>query len=216
MALLKTYSIASDITSQDLTEALLHRELVDAGDIVSFTGLNRAGDVLEVHGTSYTESNVDATVLAHVKATFVHQEVSYAEMYFQGNSTDSVIAEANTPVKVAGTTTCDEKTDDFTHTSNKLTFKGEASKKFHVIATVSSTLGTGSGTKLVNFAIAKNDSVVAKTIAEDNESDTETTETALEGIIDLDNGDYVELYAENETDAEDILVVDLMFIIKQI
>ena len=69
MAVLKTYSIATDITGASLNVAKLHSELVVAGDIVNFDGISVNGDAFDVLGDSFTVANVDATVLAHVAGT---------------------------------------------------------------------------------------------------------------------------------------------------
>ena len=68
MAILKTYTISTDVTGAAVNSELLHSELVAAGDITNFTGININGDSLEVWGDSFiTEANVDTTVLAHVE-----------------------------------------------------------------------------------------------------------------------------------------------------
>jgi len=222
VSLLKTYSIVADITSGDLGETRLHRELEDAGDIVGFTGINRAGDAFEIHGTSYTEANVDATVLAHVKPAFAHQKKSYAEMYYQGNATDTVIVTINVPVKTAGATTAGEMSADFVHTEGRLQYIGERKKRFHVISCAASKRATGTGTKLGRFSIyhyddsASSGGCVVKTESSSKDLDSGLTETTSQGIIEMDKNDYVEHCTENRTDAEDLLTKTMTFIVNQI
>jgi len=67
MAILKTYTISTDVTGGAVNSGLLHSELLAAGDITNYTGINISGDSLEVCGDSFiTEANVDASVLNHI------------------------------------------------------------------------------------------------------------------------------------------------------
>lgn len=77
MALLKTYTISTDITAGAVNSNRLHKELSDAGDITNFTGIIVQGDSLKVLGDSFiTEANVDTTVLNHVAITLADNKAT--------------------------------------------------------------------------------------------------------------------------------------------
>ena len=78
MATLKTYSIVSDITGQEVNHDTLKQALKDSGDIVNFNGLVIRGDSIEVVGDSFTEANVDAIILAHEAVSLAeHKQVKF-------------------------------------------------------------------------------------------------------------------------------------------
>jgi len=63
---LKTYSIATDITAQAVSEAKLHKEIKDNFCVNGFDGVIVTGDVLEILGNSTAnETLLDSLVLNH-------------------------------------------------------------------------------------------------------------------------------------------------------
>ena len=66
MAIIKTYSITTDITGGVLDTTTLHNDLVLSGDITNFTGVGQNGDAFDIYGDSFiSETNVDAIVSTH-------------------------------------------------------------------------------------------------------------------------------------------------------
>jgi hypothetical protein len=66
MAILKTYSITSDITAQTIESDRLYDEIVIDNSITGFEGITRLGDNFNIHGTSINnESSLDAVILNH-------------------------------------------------------------------------------------------------------------------------------------------------------
>jgi len=66
MALLKTYTISTDVTEGVVTAPVLHNEIEDSTNVNSFEGIEVDGDSLHVYGASFSnESALDALVLAH-------------------------------------------------------------------------------------------------------------------------------------------------------
>lgn len=66
MALLKTYSIGSDITSGTVNTSRLHIAINSSGHVNGFKGITTRGDVLEIEGDKLSdESGLNAIVLSH-------------------------------------------------------------------------------------------------------------------------------------------------------
>lgn len=145
----------------------------------------------------------------------VPMTVSFAEMYMNNNSTDTVIATSSTMTKIAGTTTKGEASTDFTHADNKLTYTGTKTKKFKVTITTTTKRATGTGDKLGRFTIFKNDVEETKTLI-GNKSIGALIETTFQGVIEMVTNDYIEMFVENVTDAEDFTVKNMMVIAVEI
>lgn len=131
---------------------------------------------------------------------------SCVEYSIQSNSTDSTISTTNTPVKILGTTTVGEITNDFSHTSNRGTFDGTLTSRYKVDATLSVVRGAGSGNKFdATFYIAKNGTVVGKSSIPSEISDVKRP-ISLQMITELTNTDYIEIWVENNTNTRNVLV----------
>jgi len=140
---------------------------------------------------------------------------SFAEFYMTNNTTDTVIVTVDTMTKIAGTTIKGEASSDFTHANNKLTYTGTNTKKFKVTVTSTSVRATGTGNKLGRFAIFRNGVQETKTLSGNKDVGT-PTETTFQGIIEMSTNDYVEMFVENKTDAEDFTIKNMMVITVEI
>ena len=70
MALLKTYTISTDVTEGVVTAPVLHNEIEDSANVNSFEGIEVDGDSLHVYGASFSnETALNALVLAHGEVT---------------------------------------------------------------------------------------------------------------------------------------------------
>ena len=92
--------------------------------------------------------------------------------------------------------------------NGRLRYTGTTTRMFHTAFTISMD-GAGSGTNLYVFGIAKNGTVgnckVIQSIAVSNDIQS----TALHCMISLATNDYIELYAGNLTDGDDLIVKTL-------
>jgi hypothetical protein len=135
-----------------------------------------------------------------------------AQYYMHGNATTTTIGAIATPVKVTGTTTSSAITERFTNTNNRATYNGALTRKFIVSTTVSLTSGNNNQ---IGGYIAKNGVVLIESQVFGTTSGTGRAENiAIIDIIELNPGDYIEVFVENETSATDILVSDLNLIIR--
>ena len=140
---------------------------------------------------------------------------SFAELYMTNNSTDTVITTVSTFVKIEGATTQGFASADFTHANNKLTYTGTKTKKFKVNVTTTTVRATGSGDKLGRFAIYRTGSKYTKTLSGIRDIGL-PRETTFQGVIDMATNDYIEMFVENRTDAEDFTIQNMMVIAVEI
>jgi hypothetical protein len=130
----------------------------------------------------------------------------YANVSMHGNSTETVISSTATPVKVAGTFVVGDESGYTGDTTGKITHNGDTAR--HIInAIISMTVASGTN-HIVSMYIALNGSIV---------STTKTTTTTSSGLyrslatfanLQLDDGDYVEIFVRNESTTDNLIVLD--------
>lgn len=137
-------------------------------------------------------------------------EISYYTM--NGNATATTIANTGTPVKVAGTTTSQSITQKFTNTNNRATFTGAIVRTFRVSAILSCTSGNN---HQIGVYIAKNGNVLNETESYITTGGTGRAEGAkVQGVVELTQNDFIEIFVENNTAITNITVQDLSVIIE--
>ena len=130
----------------------------------------------------------------------------YANVHMHGNSTETVIAATATPVKVAGTFIVGDEAGYTGDTTGRITHDGNTAR--HIInAIISMTVASGTNHK-VSMYIALNGTVIPS---------SKTTTTTSSGLyrslatfanIELDDGDYVEVFVRNESTTDNLIVLD--------
>ena len=130
----------------------------------------------------------------------------YANVTMHGNSTETVISSTATAVKVAGTFVVGDESGYTGDTTGKITHNGDTAR--HIInAIISMTVASGTN-HTVSMYIALNGSIV---------STTKTTTTTSSGLyrslatfanLELDDGDYVEIFVRNESTTDNLIVLD--------
>jgi len=162
------------------------------------------------------DSTTGAAVWKDITSSMSLMAFSFAEMYMHGNTTDTVIDTIDVPVKIAGTTTVGDKSSDFTHISNRLTYTGSVTKKFHVLCTSSSIRTTGAGNKIAVFYVAKQFAIVAKTASPTKDMDSTLSETTFHGIVTLAQNQCVEMFVENKTDDNNFEIQSMIVFVQEI
>jgi hypothetical protein len=159
--------------------------------------------------------NVDATdpmqaVTFQQLSDATQNSTFYGEMYFTGNTTPTAIATLSTPVKVTGTYISGDLTG-FTHSGGTLTYTDTVSREMFVIATLTATYNGSSND--TSFFIAKSGSVIAKSKQSTFIGGvTPATQPATsKAQITLVEGDTLELWVQNDTGTDDIIVQDVNF-----
>lgn len=139
-------------------------------------------------------------------------EISYYTM--NGNAIPTIVASTGVEYKVLGTTTSQSITQKFTNTNNRATYNGALTRSFEVSVTASCTSGNNNQ---VGFYIAKNGVVSAPTEMYITTGGTGRAEGAkVQGVFDLSTNDYIEVFTENNSAVNNIVVTDLSVIIKAI
>ena len=169
--------------------------------------VNFSGGGTYTTGVAYTDN----------KALFVNNrgisnsaEIAYYTM--NGNVTATTISGTGTPVKVAGTTTSQAITQKFTNSDNRATYTGAISRTFRVTAVLSCTSGNN---HQIGVYIAKNNSVQNETESYITTNGSGRAEGAkVQGVIDLAENDYVEIFVENNTSITNVTVIDLSVIVE--
>ena len=130
----------------------------------------------------------------------------YANVSMHGNSTQTVISSTATPVKVAGTFIVGDESGYTGDTTGRITHTGNTAR--HIInAIISISVASGTNHR-ISMYIAKNGTVV---------TNTKTTATTSNGLyrslatfanLELDDGDYVEIFVRNESTTDNLIVLD--------
>ena len=123
------------------------------------------------------------------------------------NITETVIAVAGTPAKLAGTWTTEHQSHFTSDATGKMTYNGV--KDEHLDITFSFTAAPVSGTnKDIVFYVFKNGVEITNSAAANNLSSGDPGRTTLLWRAAFTDGDYVEAYVENNTDTVNVLVTD--------
>ncbi len=129
-------------------------------------------------------------------------DVAAGNMYISSSAL-TVIASANTPVKVAGTTTASNLFRVTMPSNNTLTYKGTKTRTFMVICSISCNAAGSS--KFFTFSIAKNGVILTESKQKFKIiSNTDQPQVTISCTVSLATNDYVELWVENNTDGTDL------------
>lgn len=170
-------------------------------DTVNFSG---GGTYLA--GLQYTDNKA---FFLNCKGINNSSEIS--QYYMNGNATTTVISAINTPVKVLGTTTNGPITQKFVNTDNRATYVGSLTRLFKVTSTLSAESGNNNQ---VGVYIAKNGTVLDESEVYGTTGGNGRYENiVVQTLVELQTNDYIEIYVENSTGVNNILVTDLNTII---
>ena len=130
----------------------------------------------------------------------------YANVTMHGNSTETVISSTATAVKVAGTFVVGDESGYTGSTNGRITHNGNTAR--HIInAIISLTVASGTNHR-VSMYIALNGTIIPS---------PKTTATTSSGLyrsmatfanLELDDGDYVEIFVRNESTTDNLIVLD--------
>lgn len=130
----------------------------------------------------------------------------YANVTMQGNSTETVIAATATPVKVAGTFVVGDESGYTGDTTGRVTHTGNTAR--HIInAIISMTVASGTN-HTVSMYIALNGTFIPSTKTTTTTSSNFYRSLATFANLELDDGDYVEIFVRNESTTDNLIVLD--------
>ena len=135
-----------------------------------------------------------------------------SQYYMGGNVTVTPIAVSGTAVKVLGGTTSSVITSKFTNTDNRATYTGALDTFFKVVATLSVQSGNNNqiGVYVAKNGVVDGSSEVYGTTGGSGRAENIVVQT----IVQLVQGDFVEIFVENATGTQDITVTDLNVIVE--
>lgn len=173
-------------------------------DTINFTG---GGTYLS--GVQYTDNKT-----RFVNCKGIDNTAEIGNYYMTNNATASDIISADTPIKIAGTTTANSINQKFTHTDNKLTYVGALIRDFQISANASFTSGNN---QVIGLYVAKNGVVISSSEMYATTSGSGRAESInCQTITSLDENDYIEMWIENATSTNDIVVEYLNVIVKSL
>jgi hypothetical protein len=127
------------------------------------------------------------------------------------NATETVIAASSTDgtnaVLIAGTW-IEERSSQYAVTAaGRLTYLGAKTAVLPITASFTAKMASG-GSNSAKFYIAKNGVVIANSGAQNDLNSSATSRTTLPWQLSLDTNDFVEVFAENNSNTVNILVSD--------
>ncbi len=150
--------------------------------------------------------DLDSPLITSSANIFLADSRPNALLTLTGNTTDTVIAAANTPVKVVGTWVVEKESQFTSDTTGKVTYNGINDLSTPMVMSVSSIIAGGGQSDTVTYYIAKNGTVITSAKARGTHDTTDPINTTLVWQETLVTGDFIELYVENNDDTSDIEV----------
>lgn len=130
-----------------------------------------------------------------------------SQYYMNGNLTTTPITTIGVPVKILGTTISSTTTQKFTNTNNRATYVGATSQIFKIVATLS--LESGNNNQIGCY-IAKNGIILPESEVYGTTNGAGRAENiVIQTKTTLTLNDYIEIFCENETTTNSVLVTDL-------
>lgn len=157
----------------------------------------------------------DATPLTGITSKDVRWEFSLndgipntrqvALVSLSGNVTETTINATDTPVKVDGTWVCQEESYFSCDTTGRLTYIGEKNA-IESITIAFSILGASGGDKQASGVIAVNGVVIPETRVQVTTNSSKAAAGTCVWERNFTNGDYVELFVENNQDTTNLII----------
>jgi len=178
--------------------------LTTKGDLFGFSTVDARVPV----GTNGQRLEADSTAALGVKWAdeVVPAPACYGSLSMEGNSTATTISTQSVPVKAAGTTTA-ELLQDFTHTSNKLTYTGTDTAKFLVNVSISIQAGINNDESLAVLVYKNGVQEFAEIVDTCKKlSDDKPGQPSNTAIVSLAENDYIEIWVANNKSTENVTV----------
>ena len=146
-------------------------------------------------GASFGDATTQATTRANLGVAI------YGQLYFSATAA-TTIAVAGTYVKLAGTTTSDSLNGITMPQNNRLQNNSGTTRVFQAMARAD--IIDGSGNKNIAIKLAKNGILIDATESNGETTNNVAAHTTINWIVSLAAGEYVEIWATNESDTSSI------------
>ena len=169
--------------------------------------VNFSGGGTYTTGVAYTDNKA---LFSNNRGINNSAEIAYYTM--TANATATTIANIGVAVKVAGTTISQAITQKFTNTNNRATYTGAITRAFSVSAVLSCTSGNNNQ---IGIYIAVNGTIATETEVYITTGGSGRAEGGkVQGIFELATNNFIEIFVENATGANNITVTDLSVIVE--
>lgn len=178
---------------------------VPAGVVATVSGCNFSGVTTPLSGI--TEDDIRWRFSGN---SAIPNSMSDALISIAGSSTVTTISTINVPVKFVGTFTSNSLSR-FSHDgAGRITYIGETAERHPIDITTTILMNSG-GDKQVSVYVAINGSIVTNTGKQGTASSTKAASITTFWQHTFVNGDYVEIFLENNSDAIDIIGQQAVF-----
>lgn len=144
-----------------------------------------------------------------IEITSIADEI-YAQVTMQGNATATTIATQGTPVKVAGTWVVQTESNFTGNTTGRLTYNGSTTEVVSASVSITFSHAAGGSDDLAVY-IAKNGSVITASKLTRAVTGSARGNVSTFFNISMDTSDYLEVFVANDSDTNNITVVDCLF-----
>jgi hypothetical protein len=134
----------------------------------------------------------------------------YGQVTMQGNATATTIATQGTPVKVAGTWVVQTESNFTGNTTGRLTYNGSTTEVVAASVSITFSHAAGGSDDLAVY-IAKNGSVITGSKLTRAVTGSARGNVGTFFNVSMDTSDYLEVFVANDSDINDITVVDCLF-----
>lgn len=145
-----------------------------------------------------------------------NSQKEHGELYFKQNANETSLT-LNTPVKITGMTYLSgQSSSNITNdtTNQRITYTGTATLDFKLTASITAK-NIDSGSPDYIFYFAKNGTLINKSAIEKDIGIPENT-ISFQCLTTMSRNDYIEVWVENVTDNDDIVIIDFNAIIHTI
>ena len=134
----------------------------------------------------------------------------YGQVTMQGNATATTIATQGTPVKVAGTWVVQTESNFTGNTTGRLTYNGSTTEVVSASVSITFSHAAGGSDDLAVY-IAKNGSVITASKLTRAVTSSARGNVGTFFNVSMDTSDYLEVFVANDSDTNNITVVDCLF-----
>lgn len=187
-------------------------------NIISLSDGSRVNTVPTNYTPDSPAANVpENSVTAHLNgidnalSNIATGQTAFGEMYFTGNSDVTTIAALNTPVKVNASAFNSGELKNFTQSGGTITYTG--TDPITALVSVDLTATYNGSSQNTGFYLALNGSVITKSKQSTfiGGATPATQANPVKCLVALVTGDDLDIYVENQENANDIIVQDCNF-----
>lgn len=167
--------------------------------------------IIEGLGTIASSNTILAKGCVGLENTSVN-----GQMYMDANSTATVISATSTFVKVAGVTVPSPDNAKYTHANNRLTNDAVRIRKYLIQANLSFTAGNTNECEFGFYDSKLGDIRVPSRVRSTANSSGRAENVTLMCVVEHSTGDYIEIWAANNSATVNIVVEDMNVLITEV